>query len=215
VEFEIVSINVGKVKTDHYRGNEIQTGIYKKPVEGRVYVSSLNIAGDEQADLLNHGGKDKAILMYPHQHYSYWTKKLGVSIQPGAFGENLTISGLNEDNTCIGDVFELGEILVQVSLPRQPCYKLANKMNQDKLPLNIKDTGFSGFYFRVLKEGYIEPGQTVKLVERHREQITVSFVNKVKYHDKSNQVALTRLVNLSVLSDDWRSSFQERLKTLI
>jgi len=211
---EVVSINVGKVKVDTYKGKNIQTAIYKTPIEGRIFVSSMNITGDEQADLINHGGKDKALLMYPHEHYSYWHEKLGLHLQPGAFGENLTTNGLNEDNTCIGDVFELGDITIQVSLPRQPCYKLANKLSEDKLPVYIQDTGFSGFYLRVLKEGYIEPGQTVKLVERHPEQITVSFVNNVKYHDKFNQEALTRLVNLFVLSEDWRSSFQERLNTL-
>lgn len=214
MEYKLVALNVGKVKSDIYKRKELLTGIYKTPVQEKVFVSSIQISGDEQADLKNHGGPDKVICVYPHDHYPYWSNELGIEMKPGAFGENFTVEGLTEETACIGDIYAIGEIEVQVSLPRQPCYKVAHKLKNDALPVMIQDTGFSGFYLRVLKEGYIEPGQSLRLVKKHPKEITVSFVNQIKYHDKYNREALETLSNLSELSKGWRESFRNRLEEL-
>ena len=211
MEFKLVSINVGQVQRERYHTKEIATGIYKMPTQEEVYVSSLQIGGDQQADLINHGGKDQAICAYSSEHFSYWEKMLNKPFMPGAFGENFTISGLNEKNACIGDVFEIGEAVIQISQPRQPCYKLGNKFNSEELPVLVQNTGYSGFYFRVLKEGFIKPEQNLRLVERNEKKITVSFVNTLKYHDKYNIEGLKKLVEINELSVRWRNVFQTRL----
>ncbi|MFT4412373.1 MOSC domain-containing protein [Fredinandcohnia humi] len=211
MEYKVVSVNVSKVITDTYKKKELQTGIYKKPIQEKVYVSSLQITGDEQADLVNHGGVDKVICAYPYDHYPFWSKELGMELKPGAFGENFTIEGLTEDQVHIGDIFGIGEVEVQVSQPRQPCFKVGHKLGNEQLPVLIQNTGFSGYYFRVLKEGYIVPGDCLQLLKKHPKKITISFVNQIKYQDKYNQEALETLVNLQELSEGWRDSFRNRL----
>lgn len=166
-QYKIVSINVAKPKTVLYKGKEVSTGIFKKPVEHPVYLSFLNFEGDGQANLVHHGGKDKAVCAYSYEHYSYWEKKLGRSLEYGSFGENLTMIGMVEEEVCIGDIFQLGEALVQVSQPRQPCYKLSIKLSVQDLPNQIQNTGFTGFYCRVLQEGWVEKNSPVRLISRH------------------------------------------------
>ncbi|MFS0861791.1 MOSC domain-containing protein [Fredinandcohnia sp. 179-A 10B2 NHS] len=214
MEYKLVALNVGKVKSDIYKRKELLTGIYKTQIQEKVFVSSLQISGDEQADLVNHGGPDKVICVYPHDHYPYWSNELGIEMKPGAFGENFTVEGLTEDIACIGDIFAIGEIEVQVSLPRQPCFKVAHKLKKDELPVMIQNTGYSGFYLRVLKEGHIEPGQSLRLLKRHPKEITVSFVNQIKYHDKYNREALEILSDLTELSQGWKDTFRNRLAEL-
>ncbi len=136
-KLEIVSLNVGKPKVMNNNGKEVLSGIYKTPVDKLLYLSKLNFEGDQQADLVHHGGVDKAICVYPFEHYSYWEKDLNLTLNYGAFGENLTVKGMTEDRVHIGDIFQLGSAIVQVSQPRQPCFKLAKRYNIKDLPLRF------------------------------------------------------------------------------
>lgn len=212
MKYELSSINIGTVQTDIYCNKEIKTGIYKKPIKEKVFVSFLQITGDEQADLINHGGRDKAICVYPEDHFPFWRNELDVPISSGAFGENITIAKLTEENTFIGDIFKLGDAVLQVSQPRQPCFKVGNKLKKEILPITMQKTGFTGFYFRVLQEGYIEAGQSLQLIKRHPKNISISFVNDVKYHDKNNKQKLAKVIELEELSAGWRESFKKRLE---
>jgi MOSC domain-containing protein YiiM len=210
----LVSLQVGKPRTFTYRGHEIETGIFKWGVTSPLFLSSLNFEGDGQADLDNHGGPDKAVNVYCIEHYPYWEEKLGRKLEGGAFGENVTLQGLSEDNVCIGDIYRLGEAVVQVSQPRQPCHKLAKKHDVPDLPLQVQTTGFTGYYFRVLEEGIVTPGDAVELLERHPAEITVAYANRIMYHDKMNREGLERLAGLDTLAVSWRTSLTKRLAEL-
>ncbi len=207
----IVSINVGMPQTIVDKGKEIQTGIYKTPVKEPVYLSAVNFTGDGQADLVYHGGPDKAVCVYSYRHYPYWQQALNRPLSCGAFGENLTMDGLVETEVCIGDVFQLGEALVQVSQPRQPCHKLAKRYGVDDLPLRVRNTGYTGFYFRVLREGMVSCDQPIRLVERNPQQVTVAFANQIMYHDQHNAEAIKRILNVEALSASWRDTLLKRL----
>ena len=160
-KIEIRSLNVGKPRDLQFGKKEITTGINKKPVSNPVYLSTLNFTGDGQGDLVHHGGRDKAVCVYSYEHYPYWEKELGKPLDFSAFGENLTLLGLTEDELCIGDSFQIGEAVVQVSQPRQPCFKLSLIHERKDMPLLIQNTGYTGYYFRVLKEGMVAPSRPI------------------------------------------------------
>jgi MOSC domain-containing protein YiiM len=141
------------------------TSIFKQSVSGPVWLSKLNLKGDAQSDLTVHGGPDKAVLAYSAEHYPAWRSELRLPEFPlGAFGENLTVAGATEDDTCIGDVHQIGDAIIQVSQPRSPCWKLARKWNLADLPKRVVKSGRSGWYYRVLQEGTVEAGSDLKLL---------------------------------------------------
>jgi MOSC domain-containing protein YiiM len=148
----IISLNVGLPSAQRYEGRKVITGGTKKPVT-RAVLRFGNFDGDRQADQVNHGGLEKAVCVYPFDHYPYWNRQLGHDLQPGAFSENLTVSGAIETEVCVGDVFRIGEATVQVSQPRMPCTKLASKNGSKMLPKLIANVGYTGFYMSVLSEG--------------------------------------------------------------
>lgn len=214
MEGTILSLNAGEIDVIDWQGKEVSTAINKQPVDGKVYLSKLNLEGDIQADTINHGGPDKAVCVYPHDHYPFWEKNLGISLAIPSFGENLTVSGMTEKEVCIGDIFELGDALVQVSQPRRPCYKVAAKLNQPLMVKYIQDTGFSGYYMRVLKEGQVNTGDKLVLKVKHQDGITVDFVNQMTFLDKENIEGIQRLVALEDLAEGWRTSLAKRLPSI-
>lgn len=182
----LLSLQVGmpqEVVTETRQGHMAWTsGIFKAPVEGPVWLGTLNLKGDGQADLTVHGGPDKAVLACSADHYHFWREEFpDIDWQPGAFGENFTIAGLTEDDVCISDIYSIGEAIIQVSQPRQPCWKLAAKLERPTLPKWVIKTGFSGWYFRVLQEGIVAAGQTLQLVERTIPDNTIAAVNRYLY----------------------------------
>jgi MOSC domain-containing protein YiiM len=212
--YRITSIQVGKPISLEYQGKETSSAIHKHPVEGAVRLSSLNFDGDIQEDLVNHGGKDKAVCAYAFDHYSYWKQALGMILTPGAFGENLTIEGLTEDTTNIGDQFQLGETLLEVSQPRQPCYKLAWKLNTPEMVQRVQETGYSGFYLRVLREGQVNTGDELQLTKRHPMQISIAYLNETLYHNKKNKEAILAILAVPELSENVRRTLTKRLSNL-
>ena len=152
----IESLNVGLPRKEHFFGKEVLTGICKQPVTGSVNLRTLGFEGDGVADGKHHGGQDKAVCVYSLEHYPYWEKTLGIPMPVAAFGENLTVSHMHEDDICIGDVFQLGSALVQVSQPRQPCRTLAARYGRSDLLKLVVDSGRTGFYLRVLEEGVVQ-----------------------------------------------------------
>ncbi len=154
----VESLNIGLPKKEIFHGREIITGICKQPVTGRLHLERSGFEGDGVGDLKHHGGNDKAVCVYSLEHYPYWEDVLGIKLPAAAFGENLTVSDLKEEDICIGDIFELGTALLQVSQPRQPCRTLAARYGRDDLVKLVADSGYTGFYFRVLKEGIVEKG---------------------------------------------------------
>jgi MOSC domain-containing protein YiiM len=209
----IISLNVGLPSAQLYEGREVITGGAKKPVP-RAMLRFGNFEGDRQADLVNHGGLEKAVCVYPFDHYPYWNRQLGRDLKPGTFSENITISGAIETEVCVGDVFQIGGAMVQVSQPRMPCTKLARKNESKMLPKLIADTGYTGFYMRVLSEGLVAAGDSFDLERAHSERITIAEVNSIIY-EKSNDVALIkRLAELAEFSEVGRTLFAQRLQGL-
>ncbi|GAA4725848.1 MOSC domain-containing protein [Brevibacillus fulvus] len=210
-EGKVVSLNIGKPKMFVYQGKELETGIFKEPVAQRLYLTKLNFTGDGQADLINHGGSDKAVCVYSHEHYPYWEQALQRPLSVAAFGENLTVSGLLEQDVCIGDLYQLGEAVVQVSQPRQPCHKLAKRYDVRDMPLRLQNTGYTGFYFRVIEEGWVAPDESIVLLKRHPMQVTVAQANHYMHQDKHNLPEIRRILEIAELSQSWRHTFTRRL----
>jgi MOSC domain-containing protein YiiM len=192
------------------------TGFFKHVIAGPVWLGSLNLNGDGQADLQNHGGPEKAVNVYPSEHYSYWEQTLGLTNLPsGAFGENFTTRGILESDVCIGDVFEIGDALVQVSQPRQPCWKLARRWRMKDLALRVQDTGRTGWYFRVMREGLVQPATTLTLIERPFPEWTVATANTVMHHRTEDREAARSLQACRLLSERWRATLSKRVASAV
>lgn len=190
-----------------------RTAYFKKPVNGPVFASQTGLAGDGQADLENHGGIDKAVLAYSAEHYPKWREELKIADMPhGGFGENLTISGLDETSVCIGDVWHCGPVVFEVSQPRQPCWKTSRRWRIDDLSRRVIATGRSGWYLRVVTEGEIESGLEFTLVSRVHPQWTVARANDILHHRKDDLAEAEELANLPELALSWREIFVQRLE---
>ncbi|MDF2668577.1 MAG: hypothetical protein K0R67_883 [Paenibacillus sp.] len=209
---QIVSLNVGKPQMLPYKSEELLTGIVKNKVETEVLqLTPLGFIGDGQADLVYHGGPDKAICVYSYEHYPYWERELQLPLVEGAFGENLTVRGLTEDQVCIGDIYSIGDVQLQVTQPRQPCHKLAKRHNRPDLVLLVQTTGYTGFYFRVLVPGTFNRTLPLTLLARHPEAPTIAYANRIYYHDKHNAAGMRKLLEVQALSESWRSALTRRL----
>jgi len=211
IEASVLSLNIGLPAQMPFKGKEVSTGIFKKPVQGPLFLSRLNFEGDGQADTVHHGGTDKAVCVYPHEHYAYWERELDIKLEPGAFGENVTLDGLREDDVHIGDIFSLGEAVVQISQPRQPCFKLALRYGVPEMPVKVQETGYTGFYFRVLKEGKVERLDKLTRTQRHPLGISVSEANRVMHVDKNDLDAARAMLQVEELSESWRKTLMKRI----
>ena len=191
------------------------TGFFKTPISGPIYLSTTNLDGDGQADLINHGGVDKAVLAYSADHYPKWREELHIPDMPfGAFGENLTISGLDEETVCIGDIFRMGSVKLEVSQPRQPCWKLARRWRMHELTGLVIRNGHSGWYFRVLEEGDIEARMPVTRIERRNPQWTIARANHILHHQRMDLAATLELAAVPELADSWVEELRERAQRL-
>ncbi len=170
---QIISINAGKPKTFDWKGELVTTSIWKEPVQGTINVNYLNLEGDLQSDLKVHGGPDKAVYAYPGEHYKFWAQELEQDLPWGSFGENLTTNGLNERDVRVGDKFQIGSALFQVTQPRFPCYKLGLKFNDARMVRRFVQSRRNGFYLRILEEGAFRPGDAIGLVEKSQSGILI------------------------------------------
>ena len=159
----VVSVNVSLGRGVPWRGRTVRTGIFKEPVSGPVRIGRLGLQGDEQADLEVHGGPLKAVYVYPAEHYAFWRDELPeMTLTWGAFGENLTVSGISEESVRVGDRFRVGTALLAATKPRFPCYKLGIKFGREDILPRFLASGRTGFYLRVLEEGTVETGSAVE-----------------------------------------------------
>jgi MOSC domain-containing protein YiiM len=190
------------------------TGFFKTPVSGAVFVGHTNLQGDGQADRKHHGGVDKAVLAYSADHYARWSVELGRSLPSGAFGENLTITRLTEQSVHIGDVFAIGPVTFEVSQPRQPCWKLARRWRMNELVAMVIANGRTGWYLRVLREGYIEAGMSVTLLERPNPEWPVARANRILHHHRKDLDLALQLASVPKLAAAWVEELQERAASL-
>jgi MOSC domain-containing protein YiiM len=212
---KLISLNVARPRLMVYKGATINTGIFKKPVSGRVALSTLNLDGDRQADLTVHGGPYKAVYAYPSEHYEYWRGELPRTDLPwGAFGENFTTEGLAEDDLHVGDRLQCGSTIVTVRQPRLPCYKLAAKFQCDDIIQRFLLSGRSGFYFSVEQEGEVGEGDSIELISQDQSGITIAEMNRLFVRERYNRDLLQKAIATSALPESWRDYFLPRLKGL-
>ena len=197
-----------------WKGKPVSTGIFKEPVAGRVALKALDFVGDGQADLSVHGGPNKAVYVYPAEHYAFWRRELPDHPLPwGVFGENLTTEGLFED-TAIGDRFRIGSAEVMATQPRLPCYKLGIRFGRDDIIKRLLASGLTGFYFKVIVEGDVGAGDAIIPAGRAADSMPVSEITRLYAHDTDDLEGLRRVVTIADLAEDWREYFQERIDRL-
>jgi MOSC domain-containing protein YiiM len=212
---KLISLNVGRPRLALYKGASINTGIFKKPVSGRVALRTLNLDGDRQADLTVHGGPYKAVYAYPSAHYGYWRGELpGTDVPWGMFGENFTTEGLSEDELHVGDRFRIGSATVVVRQPRMPCYKLAAKFQRDDILERFLLSGRSGFYFSVEQEGEVGVGDSIERISQDPDGITIAEMNLLFVRERYNLALLRKAIATPALPESWREYFLPRLKAV-
>jgi MOSC domain-containing protein YiiM len=208
---KLISVNVGLPREVTWKGKTVSTGIFKQPISDRVMVRSLNLDGDGQADLTVHGGSDKAVYVYPFEHYDYWRGELPQTELPlGIFGENFTTTGLTEADVNIGDRFGIGTVKLMVTQPRMPCYKLGIRFGRPDMVKRFLASRRTGFYFRVLQEGEVGVGDTLELVSRDDNNITVADITQLYTHEQTSPELLHRAAQLAALPENWRDYFQQQ-----
>lgn len=215
----VYQLFTGKVKHMGHEGAENRmdrpwkSGIFKEEQQGEVWLGETGFINDEIGDTKNHGGPEKAVFAYPKKHYEFWRDELELdSIGVSAMGENLSLENTDEYHVCIGDTYRFGESLIQVSQPRQPCWKPARRFRIMDFALRIQNSGRTGWYFRVLQEGNTISGKHLELIERPFPQWTIAACNEVMHQKKGDLRAADDLASCELLGENWRRTLTKRLR---
>jgi len=215
---KIISINTSVLKEVAYQGKTILTGIFKIPTGHEAMVKKLNIINDQQGDLENHGGLHKAVYAFSQHHYPYWRNVLNSQeLSPGAFGENLTVSHLDEADIQLGDQYQVGQCVLEVSQPRVPCFKLGLALNNKQAPKLFTQHFLTGVYFRVITEGSIQIGDELELIKRLPNSVSVHDLFKAKF-DKSFEGAqdiIKKASPLDCISPEWRQKVDKMYSKIL
>ena len=210
----LLSVNVGLPRDVEWKGHVVHTAIWKAPVPGRCRVGRLNLDGDGQGDLAGHGGEHRAVFVYQIDSYRHWQQQLTRSdFAPGQFGENFTVEGLADDAVCIGDRFQIGSALFEVTQPRVTCYRIGIRLDEPRMPALLTSSGRPGFYLRVLREGDVGAGDDIVKVGEAAERLTVAEANALLYSPDQPCDRLRRAIAIGALSPGWRASFEALLQS--
>lgn len=214
----VKALLIGKVQTygDENAANSInkiwQSAIFKTATNDEIYADKFGFHGDEVADKKHHGGAEKAIFANSYENYPVWSEFLGLNNLPfGAMGENLTISGIHEESVYIGDVHKIGSLVLQVSQPRKPCFKLSKRWMNAGVAKEIFRSGLSGWYYRVLENGVCKAGNEVQILQRDKASMSVMEVNRLFYSPKQNMDLMDKFMSLDSLSDGWKEDLIRRI----
>src|SRR5262252_542233 len=197
----LLSVNVATPRTVMWQGHAVSSAIWKSAIAGPLAVAGVNVAGDDQTDRQAHGGPDKAVYAYAASDYAFWRDQFGVDVEAGLFGENLTIDGIDVSHARIGERWEVGSVLLEVSQPRIPCYKLGMRLQDTAFPRRFAAAERPGAYLRIVREGTLESGTSVRVVHRPDHEVDVAFVSRAYHTDRS---LLPRLLEIPELSQSWR-----------
>ncbi len=197
----IISVNVGAPRTIEFRGRTVSTAIYKCPVEGPVRVEGVNLIGDDQADRRVHGGIDKAVYAYASEDYEWWSGQLGRALPPGMFGDNMTTEGIDVGGAVVGQHWRIGDVVLEVSEPRVPCYKLGIRMEDPGFPAVFSAADRPGSYLRIVKEGSFAAGDRIEIGTPPEHGLTVADIARIYYGDHHEA---GRFVGAAQLSDAWK-----------
>jgi MOSC domain-containing protein YiiM len=208
----LVSVCVSRGRTVRWQGRDIETGIFKEPVEGPVRVGRTNLDGDRQSDLRVHGGEFKAVYAYSAEHYEWWRKELGRTLPFGAFGENLTIEGFPEEEACVGDRVRIGTAVFEAVQPRFPCFKLGIRFSDDEMIERFLESERWGVYFRVVEEGVLSTGDQAVWVHRDPARFSVPSILRLALAETKEPAELRRALSAVALPPDWRAKFSDALE---
>jgi MOSC domain-containing protein YiiM len=209
---KLISVNAGLPREVEWRGRLVKTSIWKAPINRRVAVRKLNVEGDAQSDLNVHGGPEKAVYVYPSEHYAFWHTNLpGMDLPWGAFGENFTTEGLLESSAMIGDRIRIGSAEFQITQPRMPCFKLGIRFGREDMIKRFLQSGRTGFYLAVKREGEVGAGDPIEFIAQHQSGLSVAEVSSLYARDADNQALLRRAAETTALPESWREYFRKRL----
>ena len=212
---KILSINTSPPKKINFKNKIVNTSIFKEPKNDELSVTKNGLEGDRQADLLAHGGIDKAIYAYSYKHYEYWGNFLrkDFSEEYGLVGENLTIDDFDEKNIFIGDEFRISKAILKVTQPRIPCYKISIKMNEKNFMKYFIEHNYLGIYMKVINDGIIKKGDEIELTYREPNSMTVYDISMLLFAD-NNVEKMKKAASLACLTDEIKQRFNERLAKL-
>ncbi|MCB9174094.1 MAG: MOSC domain-containing protein [Flavobacteriales bacterium] len=209
---KIVSTNIGNKVSFEWNGKTVETGIFKKPVNVPIFLGKTDVEKDVVCDRENHGGIDKACYFYGANHYSFWKEKYpNLKFEFGMFGENITLDNIDETIIRIGNIYQVGNAIVQISEPRIPCFKLGHKFNDQLVIKEFINSSYSGFYVRILKEGTVTVGDEFKLIEQNNNDFSVEDAFSLLSYNKNNQLLLEMLKNEPLLGNEYRKSILKRI----
>lgn len=204
----LLSVNVGRLRPIPYRGKQVMTGIFKEPVRGRVAARGTNLEGDEQASAKVDGGFDNAVYAYAREDYEWWEAELSEPIEPGRFGENLTTTGVELNDALVGERWRVGTVLLEVSEPRFPCFKLGVRMGTQRFVKRFAEARRTGTYLRIIEDGELGAGDAIEVVERPDHGVTIGRFADAYLGDRDR---LAELLVAERLSDEWRSEIEGRI----
>ena len=208
----LLSVNVGLPQDVAWHGRTVRTAVWKRPAGEPRMVRRLNIDGDGQGDLAGHGGEHRAVFVYQIESYQYWQRQLGRDdFSYGQFGENFTVEGLADDRVCIGDRYQIGEAVLEVTQPRVTCYRVGIRMDDPRMPALLVSHHRPGFYFRVLREGRVQAGDEIEQIASGPEAMTVAELDALLYLPGHPRQQILRALRIPALPDGWRASFQAML----
>ncbi|MFJ6210969.1 MOSC domain-containing protein [Lysinibacillus sp. NPDC092081] len=209
----IHTLAIGMPKELHYsNGHSMITGIEKRKVQ-EVYLSARGFEGDDVADKKHHGGPDRAVCLYPAEHYIQWEQELSKQLPTAAFGENLTVTNMLEADICIGDIYKIGDAVIQITQGRVPCSTIDKYTEANTLLKRLIETGYTGFLARVLEEGTICADSKIELVEKHPARASVLHCNEVYFKNK-DALAMKRIQAVDALAEDWKQKLEKRIQLL-
>ena len=213
---KILSINISLPKKITFNKKILNTSIFKKPVNEKVNIKKAGIEGDKQADLKSHGGVNKAVYAYSYKHYKYWGEllKKDFSNDYGLIGENLTIDDFDEKEFFIGDELQISDVILKITQPRIPCYKLGIKMNEKDFVNFFINYGHLGMYMKVIKSGFIEKGDNIKLIRRNKDTMTIYEISKLIFDKNDNVEKMKKALQIDCLSEEIKTRFNTRLVRL-
>ncbi len=209
---KVLSVNIGERKTIKWQFKTVETGIFKYEVDTSIFLGEEDVDNDDVVDRKYHGGIDKAVYAYSKTNYNYFQKLYpDIEFYNGIFGENLTFDNLKETETFIGDIFQIGEAILQVSQPRIPCFKLGIVFDNQKMVKDFLNSPYCGFYFRVSQNGFVKKGDEIKLLERSKNSMTVAEVFSIHTTNKGNNPFIKKALDLEFLAEQSKNSIKKRL----